>query len=130
MLFLIVGIALVLMEAAVLMLGNAGATRHVDKLGWEEMLLPFVVFAVGAWRWPREWIAVLLFAVALVANQVAGHVPLGRMPTLVALGIGVYLAIYGWRTRKIDRGESKGLRQFALWFVIVVGLGWFLLFRG
>ena len=129
MIFLILGAALVLMEASVLLFGGGSGTRHVEALAWPGVVMPLVVLAAGVWRWPREWKPVTLFAVALAAAQNASRVPSWQLPTLLALGIGIYLTWYGWQTRRVGHGERKGLLLFLMWMVIAIGLGWLLYFR-
>jgi hypothetical protein len=130
MIFLVLGVALVLMETSALIFGGRGVGREP---GLVELLLPLVVFAVGAWRWPREWKPVGLFAVALAATQNAERLPLGRLPTLLALAIGVYLAVYGWRTRQTPRAGRNKLGMVPLvvaWAVIALLVLWVIPFWG
>jgi hypothetical protein len=105
MVFVFLGVALVWVE----ILAFVGRLGNLDLPTWARLVVPLLVLAVCWLRWPGErmpW-TLMTAATLLVFNRTALAAAGWLAPSMV-VGIGIYLAAYGWKTRKTARvGPSR-----------------------
>jgi hypothetical protein len=119
MIFIFLGIALVVVEALAL----AGRLGPLLFPIWARIVMPLLVVAIAWRRWPRERLPWAIFGTAVLFLFLRDSRPFASITTLVVITAGLYLAAYGWKTRKIDRVRDQGRRISP----ILILAGWLLI---